>query len=697
MRAISEGFIMKAKQISLFLAGALLMSNAALAESSYTGTARGFGGDVTAEVGLDDAGKVVSLTVTADSKTPTVGGAAIEPLVAAILEKGDADVDGIAGATITSNAVLSIVKDAIAGGAVDYSNVEITYTPGTYTGTAHGRNGDVSVEVTFSAYKIESINVLENSETPGVSDLPQKQIPEDILTYQSLDVDGITGAPLTSNAILAAVADAAQQAGANVNALRAVPVDKPVAPVQDLTTQVVVVGAGSAGLTAASKAADEGAQVVLVEKMPYVGGSLLLSAGGHATATANEFGKQNNVTVDLADTMDWVRTANATASHQPDYDFIEYLLSQTGETMDYYTQELGMQGSMTQQNATRRYGNTLLGGSRFGAGVVDALAAHLAEKGVTVVLDATANEIVMEDGKAVGIKATAPGGDFTVRADKVILATGGANYNSELMTSVTPSMNYMTIDHQPLVGNTGDGWAMLRAVNAKEGDGPFLKPASAPSYAGVFGYTWQNTPNLNSQLIFDANGVRYVREDQGVELNMSSGLAVEMLRHGSPASYALFDAHNIREDFLAKLKEQPDNPNVVVYGKNIEEIAEKLGIDAKVLSDTYNRYQHLCEVGEDTNYGKDPRFLVPYNDDEGLYAAFIQPGSYGTIGGFLTGRQFHVLDQNDQAIENLFAIGELSTSELFGDYYMGAFSLGYYATEGRIAAETAVSEINAAK
>ena len=79
-----------------------------------------------------------------------------------------------------------------------------------YTGTAHGRNGDVSVEVTFSADKIESINVLENSETPGVSDLPQKQIPEDILTYQSLDVDGITGATLTSNAILAAVADAAQ-------------------------------------------------------------------------------------------------------------------------------------------------------------------------------------------------------------------------------------------------------------------------------------------------------------------------------------------------------------------------------------------------------------------------------------------------------------------------------------------------------
>ncbi|MFR5795150.1 MAG: FAD-binding protein [Christensenellales bacterium] len=195
-------------------------------------------------------------------------------------------------------------------------------------------------------------------------------------------------------------------------------------------------------------------------------------------------------------------------------DFIEYLLSQTGETMDYYTQELGMQGSMTQQGATRRYGNTLLGGSRFGAGVVDALAAHLAEKGVTVVLDATANEIVMEDGKAVGIKATAPGGDFTVRADKVILATGGANYNSELMTSVTPSMNYMTIDHQSLVGNTGDGWAAPR--RERQG-GRRSVPHWLPRLPmRACSATWQNTPNLNSQLIFDANGVRYVREDQGV-------------------------------------------------------------------------------------------------------------------------------------------------------------------------------------
>lgn len=520
------------------------------------------------------------------------------------------------------------------------------------------------------------------------------RISEEIVAYQSLGVDTITGATLTSNAILTAVADAAGQAGANVAALRAVPVEKEIPVVEDMTTQVVVAGGGAAGLVAASKAADEGAQVVLIEKMPYLGGSLLVAAGGYATPATNEFMRQNGISNDMEDTMEWVRSANANAHHQPDYDFIEYLLSQTGETMDYMALELGIPGMMTTQGPGRRFVNTLLGGARSGAGVVDALAAHLQEKGVTVILDAAVNEILMEDGKAVGVKAAAEGGEFTVRADKVIMATGGASYNQELMTSVTPALNRVTVDHQPLVGNTGDGWAMLEAVGAKKGDGPFLKPASTPSFAGVFGFTWRNTPSVNSTLIFDADGIRYIREDQGVAENMSSGLAIEILRHGSEASYALFDTHNIQPAFLEQLKAYTDNPNIVVYGENIEEIAEKLDIDPDTLSDTYNRYQALCEKGVDVDQGKAANDLVGYNDDEGLYAAFIQPGSYGTIGGFITDRQFHVLNDDDAVIENLFAVGEIATSTLFGDYYMGAFSLGYYASAGRIAAETAVAEIN---
>ena len=654
-------------------------------QTTYSGKADGFGGQpVTAEVILE-GGKVVGLTVDDSTQSYKLNGVeSIQPLVDAIIAAGN----------VTSTAVIAIVKDAVSGGPVDYSGVEITYTPGTYTGTGRGRNGEVKADVTFTAHKIESISILENSETPGISDLPQQKIPADIIAYQSLGVDTVTGATLTSNAILTAVSDAAGQAGANVAALRAVAVEYPVDAVEDLTTQVVIAGGGAAGLVAASKAADEGAQVVLIEKMPYLGGSLLVAAGGYATPANNEYQAQNGFVNDFEDTMTWVREANQNAHHQPDYDFIEYLLGETGKTIDYMALELGIPGMMTQPSPSRRFVNTLLGGARFGAGAVDGLEAHLREKDVTIILNVAVNEILMEDGKASGVKVTAPGGDFTVTADKVIIATGGANYNEELMTSITPALNRVTVDHQPLVGNTGDGWAMLSAVGAKMGDGPFLKPASTPSFAGVFGFTWRNTPSVNSTLIFDANGIRYIKEDQGVAENMSSGLAVEILRHGSEASYALFDTHNISEDFLKQLQAYTDNKSIVVYGKNIAEIAEKLDIDVETLTDTYNRYQYLCETGRDVDQGKAANFLVPYNDDNGLYAAFIQPGSYGTIGGFLTDAQFHALNQDDQPITNLFAVGEIATSTLFGDYYMGAFSLGYYATAARIAAETAVAEIN---
>lgn len=687
------------RYLSLLLVVAMCMAilPASAETTTYTGTAAGFGGqDVTAEVVMEDD-KVVGLTIDDSTQSYQLNGVEnLQPLVDAILAAGTAEgVDAVSNATVTSTAVLSIVNEALSGGPVDYSGIEITYNPGTYTGTGRGRNGELKAEVTFTADSIVSINVTEDVETPGISDMPKEKVPADIIAYQSLGVDAVTGATLTSNAIVTAVADAAEQAGANVAALRAVQVEYPVETVADMTTQIVVVGGGAAGLVAASKAADEGAQVVLVEKMPFLGGSLLVAAGGYATPANNEVMKADGISNDFDDTMAWVRSANENAHHQPDYDFIEYVLSETGKTMDYMIQDLKLPYFMTTPSASRCFVNTLLGGDRMGAGAVDHLAAHLQEKGVTVILNAAANEILVEDGKVCGIKATAKGGDFTVKADKVILATGGANYNQELMTSVTPALNRVTVDHQPLVGNTGDGWAMLNAIGAKMGDGPFLKPASTPSFAGVFGFTWRNTPSVNSDLIFDANGIRYIREDQGVAQNMSSGLAVEILRHGSEASYALFDTHNISEAFLAQLQSYTDNKNIVVYGKDIAEIAQKLNIDVDTLTDTYNRYQHLCATGVDVDQGKAQEYLIPYNDDNGLYAAFIQPGSYGTIGGVLTDRQFHALDANDAPIENLFAVGEIATSTLFGDYYMGAFSLGYYASMARIAAETAVAELSA--
>ena len=129
------------------------------------------------------------------------------------------------------------------------------YTPGTYVGESGGRNGVVKVEAEYSADAIVSAKVIEHSETPGISDAPIAQLPEEYVKYQSLGLDVISGATLTSNAILAALEQTAAAAGADVEALKAVPVEAKTAGEDEvLSADIVVVGAGGAGLAAAVSA-----------------------------------------------------------------------------------------------------------------------------------------------------------------------------------------------------------------------------------------------------------------------------------------------------------------------------------------------------------------------------------------------------------------------------------------------------------
>lgn len=112
-----------------------------------------------------------------------------------------------------------------------------------------------------------------------------------------------------------------------------------------------------------------------------------------------------------------------------------------------------------------------------------------------------------------------------------------------------------------------------------------------------------------------------------------------------------------------------------------------------MLEATYNRYQQLCANGVDTDLGKDASRLVAYDESNGLYAVRVTPGAFGSVGGALTDYQFRPIYEDGAMIPNLFTVGELATSTLFGDYYMGGFSLAYYSAAGRIAGETAVQEL----
>ena len=606
-------------------------------------------------------------------------------LMAAVLTLSLAACSGNGNAT-EANTAAATTEAATEAPAGTESAEGIHYTPGTYTGTAAGRGGDITVEVTVTEDAITAIDVVEHQETPGISDYPLTELPAQIIEYQSLNVDSVTGATLTSYGVVQAVTNALEQAGADTDALSEVEINREAEPAQDMTTQVVVAGGGMSGLMAAATAAHSGADVILVEKLPFAGGSLILAGGGFATAES-EVVSAMGADDSLERIMDYFRMVNETSERQPDYDFVEYLLGETGATIDYMTNEFGMEPTYSDRGDYIR--------TNFGEGwqEVQSLLQILEDEGATVLLNTEATNIVMEDGAAAGLQVTGEGGDFTIHADKVIIATGGASWDRERLLEANPELETVALNEQAIRGNSGDGFRMLEEVGAQTGEGPFIKSAY-PDFSVAFRFTWRNNPTVSNNLVVDADGNRFANEAPYNSMMLNQN----MLTHESPAYYAIFDTVNTDETFLALMEEYAadDNPNVVVYAETIEELAGKLNMDPEVLRATYDRYQEMCANGVDEDYGKSADNLIPYDEEGGFYAAYLQAASWGTIGGAITDRQFHVLDENDEPIANLYAVGESATSTLFGDYYLGGFSLGYYSAAGRIAAQTAVEELGIA-
>ncbi len=248
---------------------------------TYTGDAQGYGGMVTVEITVDES-SITDVKVTGDKETPTVGGAHLEELAEQVKTAQSAEIDGVTGATFTSNAVKEAAQAAIdaakgLGGSADGA---LSYTPGTYTGVATGYNGPVELDVTFSDSAITDIQIKTSGETAHVGSPAFDILFPDAIAANGSGIDSVSGATFTSRAIKEALNDAAEQAGAtNLDQFkRNTVVHEPQSPIE-LTYDVVVVGAGGAGMGAAAQAAQNGETVLVIEKNAEIGGNTLVSGG----------------------------------------------------------------------------------------------------------------------------------------------------------------------------------------------------------------------------------------------------------------------------------------------------------------------------------------------------------------------------------------------------------------------------------
>ncbi|MCD8336503.1 MAG: flavocytochrome c [Lachnospiraceae bacterium] len=515
--------------------------------------------------------------------------------------------------------------------------------PGTYTATEAGINGDVTLTVTFSESEITDIQV-ESQETATIGAAAMETLTETVLANQSLAIDTVSGATISSTAYIAALTACVEQAGGDIEALSSKEIaasDEEAYPVTE--ADVIVIGAGGAGLSAAKTADENGASVILIEKSSNVGGNTLCATMGINAA-------ESQVQTDLGVTVTVEELIEAQLNNEDaDEALVTAFAENSGETIDWLA-SLGVEFSAEGGNSDFMLMATADG--KTSTTLINALNNSLSSTDITLYLNTTATTLVTDDnGAVVGVVCEdADGNEVTFTGKAVVLATGGFGQNSELLAQVRPDLaNAITDEIAP---TTGDGLLMAQELGA---DTVNLEDIQLFPHV-IVGYgllTPMNLPGgFNPDAIYvNENAERFVAE--GFEVSDA------ILAQPDGMAYCIFTENNLNET-LEGLMEL----GYVVSGETVEELAENLGLDADALQATIDQWNADCEAGADSQFGREENL----NKLEGtLYGYNFGVGAHYFMGGILINEYTQVVDTNGEAIVGLYAAGEV-TGGFHGNY-----------------------------
>lgn len=560
------------------------------------------------------------------------------------------------------------------------------FTPGTYEGTGKGYGGDIKVSVTVDETSITDIEVVEQTETEGVGGAALPTLVDKVLSAQSVNIDGVSGATYTSDGFLTAVREAITASGADPDALGQGQTGGDEAKeTVTMSTDVVVVGAGGAGLAAALTAAQNGADVVVLEKMAMVGGASSM-AGGGTNATGSQwqqsYGIEDSPEAYFMDIMEnghffsdartlWLYANTQGAA-------FDWLVAEDGAALPYVN-------TQPSPSAEHTYGRTFSpeGG---GAGVVSALQQKVTDLGVEILLETPAQELMVTDGTVTGVKALAADGTpYEITANSVILATGGYGANTDMLPETVTSLPYAGA-----VSATGDGLNMATAIGADaiNLDKVNIQPHSIILPDGRGQHTFQGCLamyNKTGSILVSDQGVRFVNE-QGSANDIKAGM--EQNEH----SYLIMDAasfetyaqtciasHNFTQEQLDQWLEANGTSNpVFAHADNLEDLAAIVGIPSGALTETVERYNGFVSAGEDTDFG---RKVSTAMGDGPYYAVEMNLRYYATLGGLHINDNMQVLDTDGQPIQGLYAAGEV-VGGVVGDIYAPGSLFGWAMTSG---------------
>ena len=558
------------------------------------------------------------------------------------------------------------------------------YTAGTYTGTADGNNGPVTVEVTVSDTAITKVEVTEQAETESIATPALERIPQAIVDNQSLGIDAVTGATNTSNAILTAVAAAITEAGGDVEALKQVPVKVEEGETAgDMTAHGVVIRAGGAGLCAAIEAKDQGAgTVILLEKMASIGGTTFTSQGVIG-AYGSDLQKEMGIELTFEEMYD---NLMSNASYHLDPALTTITLEKSGETINWLADRVGMNFTDVKVGYGPLQMMHQVEGA--GAGMAEPFSKSLDDAGVELMLETKATELVMNaDGSVGGVKAEKAGSEFTITAKSVVICTGGYAYNPELTARFTPELAGTFGIGFP--GATGDGIIMASNVGAATTHTDdmmcVLKDYTIMAEHNGTSATASNNGfmSLPNMIMVGAEGKRFVNEkDQGYMTQKLNGPVFDQMhKDGLGYVWAISDQAAI-DATGGKTKRNLDLEYVT--GNTIEEFAANLGVDAAGLEETINNFNAYVDAGYDQEFRRTgdelAKLTAPY------VAIPLVPCEIITYGGIARNENAEVLRADGTSIPGLYVAGEASANSA----YMG-FTLANCFAWGRIAGASAAA------
>ena len=595
----------------------------------------------------------------------------------------------------------------------------------TYTGEAfgHDKENPVKVTLTIKDKTITKVEVDASHETNGIGSKAAETMPGAIVAANSLEVDGVSGATQTSKAIIEAATAALKQAGLEPSDLVSKNTSTTKAKDIEETVDVVVVGAGGAGMTAAITATDAGKKVIVVESQPIAGGNSVRSTGGMNAAKTpyqdkNEFKEAAGVEKTLATAAEkfadnaTITALAATVKSQWDayqanpqgyFDSVELMeldtmiggkgknnpelvkaLAENSADAIEWLASIGADvknvGAFGGASVKRIHRPVNADGkvTAVGAYIVPILEKNLQDRNVQFLFDTTANEIIMKDGKAVGIKATGKDGNkVTINAKSVVIATGGFGANSEMVEKYKADLKGFATTNAD--GAQGQGIDMATAVGAATVDMDQIQ-IHPTVHIEEDGNAHLITEGLRGDgaILVNAEGKRFYDE-----VSTRDKVSAAIIAQPEKSAWLVVDQSMVDKSAVIAgyIKS-----GYTVTGATYEELAKAMGVDEATFVSTMNTWNQAVEAKSDAEFNRtsfaNPLTAAPY------YAIKITPAVHHTMGGIAINPKAEVLNEKGEAISGLFAAGEV-TGGVHGANRLGGNAVADFTVFGRIAGQSA--------